>query len=110
MTEIKTKPQTDSQKVLKHFIDFHTSKPSHQDRLQQIGTEQELRDIIAESGCHLECALIPLEQATRPPKILVDSGVWTNGIAWRTLHCPGGPLVLQAICKTVNFAVWVPAC
>ena len=55
-------------------------------------------------------ALIPMEQATRPPKILVDSGHFTQEIPWRLLRCAGGPLVLQLICSKANFAIWIEAC
>ena len=55
-------------------------------------------------------ALIPYEQATSPPKITIDSGILTAEIPWRLLRCPGGPLVLQMICKNVNFALWIEAC
>ena len=54
--------------------------------------------------------IIPLEQATRPPKILVDSGVTETKVPWRILQCPGGPLVLQMICEKVNFALWIQEC
>ena len=55
-------------------------------------------------------ALIPLEQATRPPKILVDSGHTSQKIPWRLLRCTGGPLVLQLICLKSNFAIWIESC
>ena len=55
-------------------------------------------------------ALIPLEQATRPPKILVDSGHTSQNIHWRLLRCTGGPLVLQLICLKSNFAIWIESC
>ena len=55
-------------------------------------------------------AVIPMEQATRPPKILVDSGHLSQGIPWRLLRCAGGPLVLQLICGRANFAIWIEAC
>jgi hypothetical protein len=55
-------------------------------------------------------ALIPMEQATRPPKILVDSGHFSQEIPWRLLRCAGGPLVLQLICSKANFAIWIEAC
>jgi hypothetical protein len=55
-------------------------------------------------------ALIPLEQATRSPKILVGSDITVQGIPWRLLRCTGGPLVLQLICKKANFAIWIESC
>ena len=55
-------------------------------------------------------SLIPLDQATRKPKITVDSGHLADVIPWRLLRCPGGPLVLQMICKSANFALWIESC
>ena len=55
-------------------------------------------------------ALIPLEQASRNPKILVDSNITSHEIAWRLLRCTGGPLVLQLICSKANFAIWIESC
>ncbi len=48
-------------------------------------------------------ALIPLEQATRPPKILVDSGYTSQKIPWRLLRCTGGPLGSSAHLSEVKF-------
>ena len=78
--------------------------------LNQISTIEELKSLLSESGSPLSAALIPLEQAQRQPKILVESGVTASGNAWRTLQCPGGPLVLQLICSKVNFALWIQEC
>ncbi|WP_392350438.1 hypothetical protein [Parasynechococcus sp.] len=78
--------------------------------LNAIATIEDLNALLKSSGSALTGALIPLEQATRPPKILVDSGFTASGLAWRTLQCPGGPLVLQMICEKVNFALWIQEC
>ncbi|WP_415411203.1 hypothetical protein ACLM45_06580 [Synechococcus sp. A10-1-5-9] len=78
--------------------------------LNEIATIEELNSLLSDCGSSLSAALIPLEQAQRPPKILVDSGQTQTGIAWRTLQCPGGPLVLQMICQKVNLALWIQEC
>ena len=91
---------------IRRFVDLHQAGTA----LNQVGSLEELKLLLREANSPLEASLIPLEQATRPPKILVDSGVTTDGIAWRTLQCPGGPLVLQMICAKVNFALWIQEC
>jgi len=91
---------------IRRFVDLHQSVPE----LKVVSTLEELKQLLRKNKSSLEAALIPLEQATRPPKILVDSGVTTAGIPWRILQCPGGPLVLQMICDKVNFALWVQEC
>lgn len=91
---------------IRRFLDAHQDGAA----LNAISTIEELNSLIKGSGSSLSGALIPLEQAQRPPKILVDSGHTHAGIAWRTLQCPGGPLVLQMICEKVNFAAWIQEC
>ena len=91
---------------IRRFLDAHQDGAA----LNAISTIEDLNSLIKGSGSSLSGALIPLEQAQRPPKILVDSGHTQAGIAWRTLQCPGGPLVLQMICKKVNFALWIQEC
>ena len=91
---------------IRRFLDAHQDGAA----LNAISTIEDLNSLIKGSGSSLSGALIPLEQAQRPPKILVDSGRTQAGIAWRTLQCPGGPLVLQMICKKVNFALWIQEC
>ncbi|CAI8151573.1 MAG: Uncharacterised protein [Synechococcus sp. CC9902] len=91
---------------IRRFVDLHQTG----DELNRVSTLDELKQVLRQADSPLEAALIPLEQATRTPKILVDSGETTAGIAWRTLQCPGGPLVLQMICDKVNFALWVQGC
>ena len=93
-------------KEISRFVELHQAGAA----LNQVGTLEELKVLLRDANSPLEASLIPLEQATRPPKILVDSGVTTDGIAWRTLQCPGGPLVLQMICEKVNFALWIQGC
>ena len=91
---------------IRRFVDLHQARVE----LNQVSSLEELKALLRAAESPLEASLIPLEQATRPPKILVDSGVTTAGIAWRTLQCPGGPLVLQMICEKVNFALWIQEC
>ena len=91
---------------IRRFVDLHQTGAA----LNQVSSLEELKAVLRDANSPLEASLIPLEQATRPPKILVDSGVTTDGIAWRTLQCPGGPLVLQMICAKVNFALWIQEC
>ena len=91
---------------IRRFLDAYQDGAA----LNAISTIEELNSLIKGSGSSLSGALIPLEQAQRPPKILVDSGHTKAGIAWRTLQCPGGPIVLQMICEKVNFALWIQEC
>ena len=91
---------------IRRFLDAYQDGAA----LNAISTIEELNSLIKGSGSSLSGALIPLEQAQRPPKILVDSGHTQAGIAWRPLQCPGGPLVLQMICEKVNFALWIQEC
>ena len=91
---------------IRRFVDLHQTGAA----LNQVSSLEELKAVLRDANSPLEASLIPLEQASRPPKILVDSGVTMDGIAWRTLQCPGGPLVLQMICEQVNFALWIQEC
>jgi len=97
--------QTAEQEILR-FIDTYGDDQI----LSEITSLVELNSLLKACGSALTGALIPLEQAQRPPKILVDSGVTSSGVAWRTLQCPGGPLVLQLICSKVNIALWIQEC
>lgn len=58
------------------------------------------------SSLSLMSALIPQEQASRPPRILICSGSSPSGIYWRILRCPGGPVVLQLILPNFCVALW----
>ena len=78
--------------------------------LNAISSIEDLKKLLVDFDSPLSGSLIPLEQATRIPKILLDSGETQVGIPWRTLQCPGGPVVLQMICKKVNFALWLEEC
>ena len=80
------------------------------DALNTISNIEDLKKLLVDFDSPLSGSLIPLEQATRTPKILVDSGTTQLGIPWRTLQCPGGPIVLQMICEKVNFALWIEEC
>ncbi len=103
-TRINAEPE------LRRFIDAHRSEAAAQERLNAISTLAELNAILSELDSELTGAVIPLEQATRPPKVLVDSGHTAAGIPWRLLQCPGGPLVLQMICQHINIALWIQEC
>ena len=91
---------------IQRFLDVHIAKTD----LNALTGLDELNAVLRELESPLTGAVIPLEQATRPPKILVDSGVTDAGVPWRTLQCPGGPLVLQMICERINFALWIQEC
>ena len=91
---------------IRHFIDTY----GDDECLNQLITLDDVNSLLKRCESSLTGALIPLEQAQRPPKILVDSGVAGNGVVWRTLQCPGGPLVLQIICSKVNVALWLQEC
>ena len=80
------------------------------DALNSIASIEDLKKLLVDFDSPLSGSLIPLEQATRTPKILLDSGTTQVGIPWRTLQCPGGPVVLQMICNNVNFALWLAEC
>ncbi len=78
--------------------------------LDEVENINEFSKLFIHSNINLASALIPLEQATRPPKILIDSDITSSGIPWRLLQCPGGPIVLQIIAKKSCFALWVQEC
>ena len=101
----------ESEKALPRFVESIASNAEFQGILNDLTDIDSLRKFINSLEPTLTgAALIPYEQATSPPKITIDSGVLEAEIAWRLLRCPGGPLVLQMICKKVNFAVWIEAC
>tara|TARA_B100001059_G_scaffold147221_1_gene147107 strand:- start:2137 stop:2457 length:321 start_codon:yes stop_codon:yes gene_type:complete len=99
------------EKALPRFVDLVNNDQATQDQLNLTTDLETLRRIIQSVDASLTgSALIPLEQATRVPKILVDSGVMDQEIPWRLLRCTGGPLVLQLICSKANFAIWIESC
>ena len=101
----------ESEQALPRFVESIASNAEFQDSLNDLTDIETLRKFINSLEPTLTgAALIPYEQATSPPKITIDSGVLDADIPWRLLRCPGGPLVLQMICKKVNFAVWIEAC
>ena len=101
----------ESEQALPRFVESIASNAEFQDSLNDLADIETLRKFINSLEPTLTgAALIPYEQATSPPKITIDSGVLDADIPWRLLRCPGGPLVLQMICKKVNFAVWIEAC
>ncbi len=91
---------------IRRFVELHQCGSA----LNQIATLDDLQALLKQVESPLAASLIPLEQATRPPKILVDSGLTEAGVPWRILQCPGGPLVLQMICEKLNFALWIQEC
>ena len=101
----------ETEQALHRFVDAIASQSALQDQLNQVEDIDSLRSLVQSVDTTLTgAALIPLEQATLPPKILVNSGVTNQDIPWRLLRCPGGPLVLQLICQKANFAVWIESC
>ena len=101
----------ESEAALSRFVEANASSPQLQSTLNDVASLEELKSAIKQIEPVLTgAALIPFEQATSPAKIVVDSGVLSENIPWRLLRCPGGPLVLQMICKNVNFATWIESC
>ena len=101
----------EQEKALPRFVKAIEASAEHQAQLNALTTIDELKALVNRIEPALTgSALIPYEQATSPPKITIDSGILTDEIPWRLLRCPGGPLVLQMICKNVNFALWIEAC
>ena len=96
---------------LPRFVDAVKASVDFQDSLNRVTDINQLKTIVNQIEPTLTgSALIPYEQATSPPKITIDSGILDKNIPWRLLRCPGGPLVLQMICKEVNFALWIESC
>ena len=99
------------EKALSLFVDGIRDNPSLQNNLNLINDAAGLKSFVDGIDSSITgMALIPLEQATSPPKITVDSGILKANIPWRLLRCPGGPLVLQMICSEINFALWIESC
>ena len=112
MISVSTMPvSAEEEKALVSFVDSLAGQPSVQVDFNAVDNINDLRSLVQSVEPSLTgSALIPLEQATRPPKILVDSGVFDQDIPWRLLRCTGGPLVLQMICTKANFAIWIESC
>ncbi|WP_114993358.1 Nif11-like leader peptide family natural product precursor [Synechococcus sp. UW179A] len=101
----------EAEKALPRFVETLNNDQDFQNQLNQVSDIEALRKAVQAVDPSLTgAALIPLDQATRPPKILVDSGVISNALPWRLLRCTGGPLVLQLICTNANFAIWIESC
>ena len=101
----------EAEKALPRFVELIAQDGDLQDRFNSVDDITSLRNLILSVEPLLTgAALIPLDQATRPPKILVDSGHTSQKIPWRLLRCTGGPLVLQHICLKSNFAIWIEPC
>lgn len=92
------------------FVGLLNLDNSVNQRLDDITSVPELNEFLLVLDSSLTCALIPLEQATRPAKILLASGINEYGKSWRILQCPGGPFVLQVICQNYCFALWLQEC
>ena len=96
---------------LHRFVDVAKESDDVQNCLNAVTNLNQLKEIVNKIDPILTgAAIIPLDQATSPPKITIDSGILESNIPWRLLRCPGGPLVLQMICKEVNFALWIESC
>jgi len=101
----------EAEKALPRFVESLKNDQNFQNQLHQVADIESLRQVVQSVDPSLTgAALIPLDQATRPPKILVDSGVIDPSLPWRLLRCTGGPLVLQLICSKANFAIWIESC
>ena len=101
----------EAEKALPRLVDSLRSDQTIRDRFNLATDIETLRQVVQSVDASLTgSAVIPLEQATRAPKILVDSGVMDQAISWRMLRCPGGPLVLQLLCSKANFAIWIESC
>ena len=97
--------------ALSRYVEAMSRDIEIQDQLNNVKDLQSLRNVVHSVESSLTgMALIPLEQASRNPKILVDSNITSHEIAWRLLRCTGGPLVLQLICSKANFAIWIESC
>ena len=108
---IKMPASAEAEKALPRFVEAVSKQLDLQDQLNKVNDLDGLRSVVQSIEPTLTgSALIPMEQATRPPKILVDSGHFNQTIPWRLLRCTGGPLVLQIICNEANFAIWVESC
>ena len=102
---------TEAELALSRYVEVMTGDINIQDQLNAIDDLASLRAAVQSVEPLLTgSALIPLEQATRSPKILVSSDITLHGISWRLLRCMGGPLVLQLICRKANFAIWIESC
>ena len=101
----------EAEKALPRFVEKLKIDQVFRHQLNQVNDIESLRKVVQSVDTSLTgSALIPLDQATRPPKILVDSGVIDPNLPWRLLRCTGGPLVLQLICSHANFAIWIESC
>lgn len=102
----------EQEQMLVDFVSGFRTDSLLQSDFNQVDSLDGLKQLLLESAPGITgCAVIPLEQASRAPKILTDSAVEPgSSIAWRLLRCPGGPLVLQLICAKANFAIWMESC
>ena len=111
VVELSMPVSVEAEKALPRFVRLIASDIDMQTRLNSVTDITSLRSLLQSVYPSLTgAALIPLEQATRLPKILVDSCHTSDQIPWRLLRCTGGPLVLQLICLKSNFAIWIESC
>ena len=100
-----------SEASLNSFVTRCQSDPCLQESLHTINNVDQLKTLIFSIDSTITgIAVIPVSQATRPARIVVDSGILSSGIQWRILRCSGGPLVLQIICNRASFALWIEGC
>ena len=102
----------EQEQMLVDFVSIFRNNPSLQSAFNQVDTLDGLHQLLKDAAPGITgSAVIPMEQASRAPKILMDSAVeQESSIAWRLLRCPGGPLVWQLICTKANFAIWMESC
>ena len=100
-----------SEASLSRFVTRCQSDPCLQESLHTVNNIDQLKTLIFSIDSTITgIAVIPVSQATRPARIVVDSGILSSGIQWRILRCSGGPLVLQIICNRASFALWIEGC
>ena len=72
-------------------------------------TPAEVIRLAASAGLDCTAAEISQWQATRAVSKPVDSGVYANGLRWRSLRGPGG-LHVQIVGASASFGLWCPSC
>ena len=96
----------DQDQFVWHFGERLKTNTGVQDKLFHNSQTKDIEKLIHEVHPKLYTTAIPFEQATRTAKHLIDSGCCENGLKWRFLRCSGGPLVLQIVCKSNQYAIW----
>lgn len=72
-------------------------------------TPAEVILLAANAGLDCTAAEISEWQATQAVSKLVESGICTNGLRWRSLHGPEG-LCVQIVGARASFGLWCPSC